>query len=63
MYFTNLNCSAVSEFLEVISYFGAGMDQEEELGDEKDSDSIEIWLDVEMDYASQIINTFTFCVF
>lgn len=63
MYATNLNCSAVSEFLEVISYLGAGMDQEEELGDEKDSDSTEIQLDVEMNYASQIINAFTFCRF
>lgn len=61
MYSTNLNCSAVFKFLEVISYLGAGMDQEEELGDEKDSDSIEIRLGVEMNYTSQIISTFTFC--
>lgn len=39
------------------------MDQGEELGDEKDSDSNEIPSDIQVNHASQILNTFTFFVF
>lgn len=36
------------------------MDQGEELGDKKDSDSNEIPSDIQVNHASQILNTFTF---